>query len=100
MAVFSVTLIKTDLSSVHLYSSIHWKSHFLQGTIKTRPCLTGDPVGANHCPGSVMFLFERIDDVDEGNIAKRLVFPSYYLCRVHFFSVADPVLAKSGFKAI
>ena len=25
-------------------TSVHWASHFLQGTRKTRPCLTGEPV--------------------------------------------------------
>ena len=37
--------VKTDLSSVHVYNSVHWTSHFLQGTRKTRSCLTGHPVG-------------------------------------------------------
>ena len=32
---------KSDLSSVHVYSSLHWKFHFMQGTRKTRSCLTG-----------------------------------------------------------
>ncbi|XP_023328032.1 protein artemis [Eurytemora carolleeae] len=29
-------------------------------------------IGANHCPGSVMFLFERLDE--EGNIIKRILY--------------------------
>ena len=33
MAVCSWNLVKSDLSSVHVYSSIHWTSHVLQGTI-------------------------------------------------------------------
>ena len=39
-----VFLIKSDLSNVHIYSSIHWTSHFLQGTRKRQPYLNGDPV--------------------------------------------------------
>ena len=42
--VFLVYLVKSDLSSVHVYSSVHWTSHFFQGTRKTLPCLTGNPV--------------------------------------------------------
>ena len=41
--VFFVPL-KSDLSSVRLYSSVHWTSHFLQVTRKTRSCLTGHSV--------------------------------------------------------
>ena len=37
-------LIGSDFSCVHLYSSVHWISHILQRTRKTRPCLTGHPV--------------------------------------------------------
>ena len=44
MPVFFLYLGKSDLSSVHVYSSVHKKSHFQQGTRKTRPCLTGHPV--------------------------------------------------------
>ena len=36
--------VQGDLSSIYVYSSLHWTSHFLQGTRKTRPCLTGHPV--------------------------------------------------------
>ena len=38
-------LVKWYLSSVHVYSSVHWTSHFIQGTTKTCLCLTGHPVG-------------------------------------------------------
>ena len=41
LAVFFWYLGKSDLSSVHVYSSVHWTSHFLQGTIEELPCLTG-----------------------------------------------------------
>ena len=41
MAVYFWYLVKSDLSSVHVYSSAYWTSHFLQGTRKTCPCLTG-----------------------------------------------------------
>ena len=34
---------RRDLSSVILYCSVHWTSHFLQGTRKTR-CLSGQGV--------------------------------------------------------
>ena len=44
MAVFFWYLVKSDLSSVRVYISLHWKSHFLQVTRKKRPCLTGNPV--------------------------------------------------------
>ena len=33
-------LVKSDFSSVHMYNSVHWTSHFLKGTRKTQPCLT------------------------------------------------------------
>ena len=32
------------MPSVHVYSSVHWTRHFLKGTRKTRPNLTGNPV--------------------------------------------------------
>ena len=41
MAVFSGILEKVTCP---VYSSAHWTSHFLQGTWKTWPCLTGHPV--------------------------------------------------------
>ena len=41
IAVFFLYLVKSDLSSVRYFTRIHWTSHFLQGTIKTLPCLTG-----------------------------------------------------------
>ena len=37
-------LVKSDLSSAHVYSCLHWTSNFLQGTRKTRPCFAGHPV--------------------------------------------------------
>ena len=37
MAVFSGTLKKVT-------TRVHWTSHYLRGTRKTRPCLTGHPV--------------------------------------------------------
>ena len=45
MAVYFWYLVKSDLSSVYVYSSVHWASHLLQGTRKIRPCLNGHPVG-------------------------------------------------------
>ena len=45
MAVFFWNLVKNNLFNVHVYSIVHWTRHFLQGTRKTRPCLTGHPVG-------------------------------------------------------
>ena len=44
MAVFLSTLTINYLPSVRGCSSIHWTSHFLQGTGKTRPCLSGQVV--------------------------------------------------------
>ena len=44
MAVFFWYLVKSDLFSVRVYSSLRWTSHFLQGTRKTRPCLSGQVV--------------------------------------------------------
>ena len=41
MAVCFWYLVKSDLSSVHYSTRVHWKSHFLQGSRKTRPCLSG-----------------------------------------------------------
>ena len=42
MAVFFLYLVKKkDLSSVHVYSTVHATSHVLQGFRKTRPCLSG-----------------------------------------------------------
>ena len=37
MTVFLCYLVKSDLSSVHVNSSVHWSSHFSQGTRKTHP---------------------------------------------------------------
>ena len=44
MAVFLWYLGNRDLSNLHVYSSVHWTSLILQGTRKTRPCLTSHPV--------------------------------------------------------
>ena len=44
MAVFFWYQVESDVSSVHVYNSIHRTSHLLQGTRKTRQCLTGHPV--------------------------------------------------------
>ena len=51
MAVFFWYLGKIDLSSVHVYSTLHWPSNLLQG--QTRPCLTSRPVIERH-PGHVL----------------------------------------------
>ena len=46
MAVFFWYLVKIDLSSTvyattyYIHTSVHWTSHFLQGTKNTRPCLS------------------------------------------------------------
>ena len=40
MVVFSWYLVKHDLPSVCYCTSVHWTGHFLQGTRKTRPCLS------------------------------------------------------------
>ena len=34
-----------------MYSGVLWTSHFIQGTRKTRPCLTGHPLGAHSVSG-------------------------------------------------
>ena len=44
MAVFFLYFVKSDLSSLRYRTRVHWTSHILQGTRKTRPCLTGHPV--------------------------------------------------------
>ena len=44
-------LEKSDMSSVHMYSCVHWISHLIQVTRKTRPCSTGQPVN-KPCSGS------------------------------------------------
>ena len=36
--------VKSEWSNVRMYSSIHWTGHLLQGTGKTRPCLSGQVV--------------------------------------------------------
>ena len=37
-------LVKSDLTSVRVYSSLHWAIYFLQGKSKTRPCLSGQVI--------------------------------------------------------
>ena len=44
MAVIFWYIVKSDLSSVRYCTRIHSTRHFLQGTRKTRPYLTGHPV--------------------------------------------------------
>ena len=39
-----LVLVKRDLFSVRYCTSVHWTSHVLQGTSKTRSCITGHPV--------------------------------------------------------
>ena len=48
MAVCFWYLGKSELSSVRVYSSVHWTNQFLQGTRKTRPCRTGHPVATGY----------------------------------------------------
>ena len=36
---------KSYLLSAHMNSGVHWTSHFIEGTRKILPCLTGHPVG-------------------------------------------------------
>ena len=52
MAVFFWYLAKSELSNicnVHC-TRVHWTSLFLQGTNKTRPCISCHPVGAVSVP--------------------------------------------------
>ena len=51
MALFFWNLGKSDLFSVHVYSSVLWTSHFLQGTRKIQSCLIGHPVEEQHLEG-------------------------------------------------
>ena len=44
IAVFFCYLRKLLVHCSHMYSGIHWTSHFIQGNRKTRQCLTGHPV--------------------------------------------------------
>ena len=44
MAVYFWYLIKSDLSSVRNFNTVHWTSFFIQGTRYTQPCITGHPV--------------------------------------------------------
>ena len=44
MTVFFWYLVKSELPSVRYCTCVHWTSHFLQGTIKTRPSLSDHPV--------------------------------------------------------
>ena len=44
MDLFIWYLVKSDLSNVRYCTRVHWTSYFLQGTRKTRSCLTGHPV--------------------------------------------------------
>ena len=44
IAVLFCYLGKSDLSSVHVYSSVQWTSHSLQDIRITRSCLTGQLV--------------------------------------------------------
>ena len=61
MAVF-LYLVKSDFSSVRYYTHVHWKSHFLQGTRKTRTCLTGHPVASYPCQGNSKIKYREIDN--------------------------------------
>ena len=50
--------VKSDLSSVHVFRSVYWTSHFLQGTRETRPCLSGRVVWV-HWYGTMTMRTER-----------------------------------------
>ena len=50
MAVFLSYLVKSDLSSLCYCTRVHLTSHFLKGTIKTRPCFTGHPIWFSYPP--------------------------------------------------
>ena len=39
--------------SFRILDRVHWTSNFLQGTRKTRPCITGDPVQEAGVPDGV-----------------------------------------------
>ena len=47
MAVCFWYLGKNYLSTVHVYSSVSWTSYFLQGTSKSRSCLSGHVVSGH-----------------------------------------------------
>jgi hypothetical protein len=44
MAVCFWYFVKSDLSSVQLYSNVYWTSHILQCPRNTWPCFFGHPV--------------------------------------------------------
>ena len=44
MAVSFWYSVKSDVSCVRYCICVHWTSHFLQGTINTKPCLNDHPV--------------------------------------------------------
>ena len=48
MVFMSWYLVKNDMFSAYVNSSVHWTSNFLQGTRTTRPCLSGYPVPECH----------------------------------------------------
>ena len=55
MAVSFWNLVKHDLPSEGVYSSLHWTNHFLQGTRKTLPCLSGHVVLLVKCIFMLLF---------------------------------------------
>ena len=61
--VFHVYLIKSELTNVHVYSSLHWTSNILQDTRKTLPCLNGYPVGEGGGGKQVLNIFLNISQV-------------------------------------
>ena len=51
MVMFFWYFVKSDLSSIRCNTHVQWKSHFLQGTRLTRPCLPDHPVGKTYIDG-------------------------------------------------
>ena len=76
----TVQLDQLNIAVLSLYSSVHWTSHFLQGTSNTRPCISGEPVysvGPSGCGKSFI----------TADVINRDVHPNNSLRLRHFFTI-------------
>ena len=82
-------LVKSDFSSVHVFRSVHWTSHFLKGTRKTLPCFTGHPVELRNFENTTHFFIREISStiilIKKFKILK-ILFVKYYFFWVFLVS--------------
>ena len=66
--------------------------HFIHFSHPLLPQVTAVP--ANHCPGSVMFLFERLEEGQGAGVARRILYTGDF--RFHQFAPVAPAQGSTA----